>query len=108
MNPRTTLHPARVGRLVTGLALALALTLASFLFVWMKPVTGSAGLSVLAGLAAVQMLVHLRYFLHMGWRNGKRDINLAVILAIVVIVIMVGGTIWIMHNLDMRMMTGSL
>jgi cytochrome o ubiquinol oxidase operon protein cyoD len=53
------------------------------------------------------MLVHLRYFLHMAWRNGKRDINLAVILAIVVICIMVGGTIWIMHNLDMRMMTGT-
>jgi cytochrome o ubiquinol oxidase operon protein cyoD len=107
MNPRTTSHASGAGRLVTGLALALVLTLAAFLFVWVKPVTGGAGLSVLAGLAVVQMLVHLRYFLHMGWRNGKRDINLAVILAVVVICIMVGGTIWIMHNLDMRMMTGT-
>jgi cytochrome o ubiquinol oxidase operon protein cyoD len=108
MNPETPSHVSGARRLVTGLALALALTLASFLFVWAKPPAGNVGLSVLAGLAIVQMLVHLRYFLHMSWRDGKRDINLAVILAVVVIVIMVGGTIWIMHNLDMRMMPGTM
>ena len=98
-------HPSpTLGRLVAGLALAVFLTLASFALVWSGDLIGYEALFPLAALAALQIAVHLRYFLHVG-AGLDRDVNLSIVFAGVLIVLMVGGTLWIMTNLDMRMMS---
>jgi cytochrome o ubiquinol oxidase operon protein cyoD len=48
--------------------------------------------------------VHLRYFLHIDLKSTPRDNLLALAFAAVLICIMIGGTLWIMLDLNARMM----
>jgi cytochrome o ubiquinol oxidase operon protein cyoD len=48
--------------------------------------------------------VHLRFFLHIGVRSTPRENLAAMAFAAVLIVFMVGGTLWIMVDLHYRMM----
>jgi cytochrome o ubiquinol oxidase operon protein cyoD len=85
-----------------GIALSLLLTLPAFALVhwaampraWLLIVTGAAGLA--------QMLVHFRFFLHIGFKEKREDLQLIVFSALL-LTIMVAGTIWIMASLAMRM-----
>jgi cytochrome o ubiquinol oxidase operon protein cyoD len=47
--------------------------------------------------------VHLRYFLHLDLRATPRENLLAIVFAAILIVIMVGGSFWIMLDLHHRM-----
>lgn len=98
--------PSHAVTLAIGLALALILTFASFGLMWGKIASGFQGFLILTLLAIIQIGVHLRYFLHVGMPGSRKDINLAVGFALVLLLIMVGGTVWIMHDTDMRMMIG--
>lgn len=109
-------HPTKEGghqeshavSLTIGLVLALVLTFASFGLVWGGIAEGVQGFLILTILAVIQIGVHLRWFLHVGGPGSKKDINLAVAFAGVLLLIMVAGTVWIMHDSDMRMMTGMM
>jgi cytochrome o ubiquinol oxidase operon protein cyoD len=54
----------------------------------------------LIGLALLQLLVQLICFLHVGRETKPRWNLLALVFAFIVVGILVGGTLWIMHNLD--------
>lgn len=89
---------------LTGFGLALLLTLVPFaLIVW-----GGFGsvttFVVLAGCALAQFVVQLRFFLHIDLRRQKREDLQLILFSILLLVIMAGGTIWIVGNLGMRMM----
>jgi cytochrome o ubiquinol oxidase subunit IV len=64
-------------------------------------------LSIIAVLAIVQAVVQLRKFLHVGeeFKPRWKLIVFGVMLAIVLILVV--GTIWIMDNLNYRMMDSS-
>jgi cytochrome o ubiquinol oxidase operon protein cyoD len=62
-----------------------------------------ATLVVIALLAIVQILVHLRYFLHLDLRSSPPENLLAIAFAAILIFIMVGGSLWIMLDLRARM-----
>jgi cytochrome o ubiquinol oxidase operon protein cyoD len=87
---------------VTGFVLAVVLTVIPFGLVAMKLLPREAMFLVIAALAIVQILVHLRYFLHMNFTSTPRENIVAMAFAAVLIFIMVGGTLWIMFNLDYR------
>ena len=57
-------------------------------------------------LAILQILIHLRYFLHLGFGPSQRWNVLAILFTLVIIVIMVGGTLWIIYSLEYMMMPG--
>lgn len=64
--------------------------------------------SVLAGLAAlaiIQLFVQLTFFLHLSRESKPRWNALALALAVTVVVILVAGSLWIMSNLNYRMMS---
>ncbi|XSG83290.1 MAG: cytochrome o ubiquinol oxidase subunit IV [Methyloligella sp. ZOD6] len=87
-----------------GLVLALILTAVPFGLVYAGALDRSTTLIVIAVLAVAQILVHLRFFLHIGLDSTPAE-NLAVMaFAIVLMCIMVGGSLWIMFDLDWRMM----
>ena len=90
--------------LMIGLALALALTLLSFGLVAFHLLSPGASLAVIAVAALVQILVHLRYFLHLGLGTTPREALLAIAFTAIVVVLMIGGSAWIMFNLYGRMM----
>jgi cytochrome o ubiquinol oxidase operon protein cyoD len=48
------------------------------------------------------MVVHFRFFLHIGFKEKREDLQLIVFSALLLL-IMVAGTIWIMASLAVRM-----
>lgn len=88
---------------VRGAVLALALTAAAFAALWWEPPERGVRLWIIGVCALLQMIVHFRFFLHVGWRRG-RDNLLLILFSALLLFIMVAGTIWIMGNLADRMM----
>lgn len=90
---------------VIGLVLAILMTAASFAvangwaFVW-QPGIGAA----LIALAVGQIGVHLVFFLHLTTGPDNTNNALALAFGTLVVILIVGGSLWIMHNLDQNMM----
>ena len=87
---------------VWGIGLALLLTLVPFALVRWAALPRGSLLIVIGVFALAQMLVHFRFFLHIGLREKREDLQLVVFSALL-LTIMVAGTIWIMASLAMRM-----
>ena len=87
-----------------GFVLALLLTGIPFGLVAASLLPPFTTLVVIAVLAVVQVVVHLRYFLHIDLQSTPRENLLALGFAAVLIFLMVGGTLWIMLDLNARMM----
>ena len=90
---------------LSGFVLAVVLTVIAFWLVMGKVLPNSSitGLVVL-GLAAVQMVVHMVYFLHMNTRSEGGWSLLALVFTVVLVVIMLAGSIWVMYHLNNNMM----
>jgi cytochrome o ubiquinol oxidase subunit IV len=88
---------------VTGFLLALILTAIPFALVAAGPLTRPATLGIIAVAAILQILVHLRFFLHLDLTSTPRENLLAILFTAILIVIMVGGSFWIMLDLQNRM-----
>ncbi len=96
---------------VSGFVFSLALTLTVFVLVNNHVTSGHAAYShgflalVIMGLAVVQLIVQLVFFLHLG-AEAKPRWNLAVFLfMMVVLVVIVGGSLWIINNLNYHMLS---
>lgn len=87
-----------------GFILSIVLTAVAFGAVMSGALSRPAALAVIFGAAIVQILVHLHYFLHLNTSSSARWNMLAMISTVLIIVLFVGGTLWIMSNLDYRMM----
>lgn len=61
---------------------------------------------VILGFAAVQIVVHMIYFLHMNSRSEGGWSLLALIFTIILVVIVLVGSIWVMYHLNHNMMPG--
>lgn len=85
-----------------GFALALVLTAIPFALVATGGLSGIAIFLVIAASALVQVVVHLRFFLHLGFASTPRENLLALAFAAVLIGLMIGGSLWIMFDLDYR------
>ncbi len=93
----------RVRDYLIGLVLALVLTAIPFALIYFKLLAGRAMFFVIAATAIVQVVVHLRYFLHLRLSETPRENLLALGFAALLIFIMVGGSLWIMFDLHHRM-----
>ena len=96
-------HAPRLRSYLTGFALAVILTVIPFGLVATKALPASLTLAIIAVAAIIQVLVHLRYFLHLDLKSTPRENLLAIAFAAILIVIMVGGSFWIMMDLHHRM-----
>ena len=92
------------GVYLLGLSLAALLTIASFVVAGTHLVWGPAIPTALVALAVAQIGVHLVFFLHIT--SGRENTNnvLALAFGTLIVVLVVGGSLWIMANLDARMM----
>ena len=98
-------YHATVKGYVIGFLLSVVLTAIPFWLV-MGKVLPSASLTafVILGFAAVQIVVHMIYFLHMNAKIEGGWSMLALIFTIVLVVIMLAGSIWVMFHLNENMM----
>ena len=94
---------------MTGFVLAVILTVMPFWLVMGKvlPNSNITGLVIL-GIAAVQIVVHMIYFLHMNTRSEGGWSLLALAFTAVLLVIMLSGSIWVMYHLNANMMPPSM
>lgn len=89
---------------LTGFVLSLILTAIPFALVMNGTLPSSAILSGIFGAGIVQILVHLHYFLHLDTSSAARWNLLAMMFTLLILALFVGGTLWIMFNLNYRMM----
>jgi cytochrome o ubiquinol oxidase operon protein cyoD len=91
----------------TGFVLSVILTVIPFWLVMGNVFDNSSTTAlVILGFAAVQMVVHMVYFLHMNTRVEGGWSMLALIFTGVLVLIMLAGTIWVMYHLNHNMMPG--
>ena len=89
---------------LTGFILALFLTAIPFAVVLNRVWSPAATIIVIVSAGVVQILVHLHYFLHLDRSSAARWNVLAILFTLLIMIIFVGGTLWIMSNLNYRMM----
>lgn len=89
---------------VNGFLLSLILTIASFGLVLTKALQGASLVYTLAALALVQAIVQILFFLHLGKEAKPRWETVVFYFMLLVLLIIVGGTLWIMHDLNQRVM----
>ncbi len=89
---------------LTGFVLSLILTAIPFAMVMSGAWSASAALAGICTAGLVQILVHLHYFLHLDASSAARWNVLALIFTFLIMVLFIGGTLWIMSNLNYRMM----
>jgi cytochrome o ubiquinol oxidase operon protein cyoD len=94
-----------IGSYATGFVLSVILTAAAFGLVMTGTLTGQNALFAIAGLAFVQIIVHLVFFLHMNTSSAQRWNVTAFAFTALTAVIVIGGTLWVMHNVSMNMMS---
>ena len=88
---------------ILGLVLALGLTGAAFAtvewslfpYVWCEVAIGV--------FALIQVGVHFRYFLHMSFSEQHPDDLHVALFSGLIVLVMIGGTVWIMADLAARM-----
>lgn len=90
---------------LTGFILAAILTAIPFWLV-MGDVLGNSTVTALVvmAFAAVQIVVHMVYFLHMNSRSEGGWTMMALIFTIVIVVIALSGSLWVMYHLNTNMM----
>ncbi|MDW5376025.1 cytochrome o ubiquinol oxidase subunit IV [Halomonas sp. HP20-15] len=93
---------------VIGYVLALILTLTPFAIVAWSDLTPVTQWSVIGACALIQVVVHFRFFLHVSLARQKREDLHLILFTTLILVIMVGGTLWIILNLYTRMMPSML
>ena len=88
-----------------GFILSVILTAIPFWLVMNKTITntGTMGL-VLLGFAAVQVVVHMVYFLHMNSKSEGGWNMMAMIFTIMIVVIAMAGSLWVMYHMNHNMM----
>ncbi|MYN45850.1 cytochrome o ubiquinol oxidase subunit IV [Pseudoduganella sp. FT93W] len=96
-----------LGSYATGFILSVILTAIPFWLVMGKVFASSSTAAfVLLALGAVQIVVHMIYFLHMNSKSEGGWNMLALLFTVMMVVIAMSGSIWVMYHLNHNMMPG--
>jgi cytochrome o ubiquinol oxidase operon protein cyoD len=87
-----------------GFVLAALLTVASFAVLYTQVIWGPAIPMALAVLAVAQMGVHLVFFMHITTAPDNTNNILALAFGVLIVVLIIGGSLWIMNHLNDRLM----
>jgi cytochrome o ubiquinol oxidase operon protein cyoD len=84
-----------------GFVLATVLTIIPFALV--ATVGGKLSYVALIICAILQLIVHLRYFLHLSFKGQQKEDLQLVLFTGLILLIMIGGSIWVLGDLYTRM-----
>lgn len=87
-----------------GYIASLILTLIAYFMVVGNWVAAFTTFMTIAALGCVQAIIQLIYFLHVGQEERPKWGLVVFLFMLMVLVIIVSGSLWIMHSLDSRMM----
>jgi cytochrome o ubiquinol oxidase operon protein cyoD len=98
---------ATVKGYLTGFILSVILTAIPFWIVMGNVFDKSSTTAfVILAFAAVQIVVHMIYFLHMNAKSEHGWTMLALIFTVVVVVITLSGSLWVMYHMNHNMIPG--
>jgi cytochrome o ubiquinol oxidase operon protein cyoD len=102
-------HGGSLRDYVTGFVLAVVLTAIPFWLV-MNHTFSRPGVTaaVILVFAAVQMIVHMIYFLHMNTRSEGGWSLLALLFTLMLVIIALSGSLWVMYHLNDNMMPADM
>jgi cytochrome o ubiquinol oxidase operon protein cyoD len=89
---------------IVGFTAAAVLTVAAFISVAWGGLSRPSILWIVGISAIVQIVVHFRFFLHIDLSKSKRDDLELILFSALIVILMAGGTLWILANQQMRMM----
>lgn len=102
-SPQYGASGGRLRSYITGFILSVVLTLLPYLLVQRHAQSHVFLVVAIFGFAIVQLFIQLIFFLHLD-RGSSRRWNIVVLaFATMVVVIVVGGSLWIIGNLNSRM-----
>lgn len=107
MSPKVSEHNAHtlsLGKYIGGFLGSIVLTMTAYMLVTHGSASKAVIVGVLAALAVVQFVVQMVFFLHVGDERKPRWKLLVMFLMLGVVLILVGGSIWVMNDLNYRMM----
>ena len=111
---RATEHPHESAHFtmrtyLSGFAAAAALTVLPFWLVMTRAIANPAvAAAIIVALAVAQILVHTFAFLHVNAKAQGGWTLVAYVFTAVLVVITIGGSIWIMQHLNLNMMPGTM
>lgn len=90
-----------------GFLLSVVLTAIPFWLVMAGVLESKLLTAVLVmGIGVVQIFVHMVYFLHMNTKSEGGWNLLALVFTAVLVIIVLSGSLWVMHHLNDNMMPG--
>lgn len=87
-----------------GLVISLILTVAAYRITIDYDVTESLLIWTIVGLGFLQALVQLVFFLHLGFESKPHWGMITFLFTVLITLIVIGGSLWIMSNLDYNLM----
>ena len=88
-----------------GFALSVVLTIIPFWVVLGEvEISTAAAIAIIFGLGAVQIIVHVHYFLHVTGAAESGWQAMSLIFTAILLVIVLSGSIWVMFHLEENMM----
>jgi len=89
---------------VIGFVMSAATTVVAYILVVERIWPTDVIIFTVVGLAILQLVIQLVFFLHLGQEKGQYWTLVTFWFAILVIAILVGGSIWVMYHLNYNMM----
>ncbi|HJS09874.1 cytochrome o ubiquinol oxidase subunit IV [Sphingopyxis sp.] len=89
---------------IIGFVLSVMLTAIPFWLVMTLPLSAGTTGAIIMGFAVVQIVVHMVFFLHMTPKAEGGWSLTSLIFTVIVVVIMLAGSLWVMHHLNTNMM----
>ncbi len=98
-------YHASFGGYAKGFLLSVILTAIPFWLVMTKALpTPAMTAAVILGFAAVQVIVHMVYFLHLNAKVEQGWTMLALVFTAILVVILLAGSTWVMAHMNANMM----
>jgi cytochrome o ubiquinol oxidase subunit IV len=97
-------HGTAKGYLI-GFLFSVVLTAIPFWLVMGKVIPNAVTTTIIImALAAVQIVVHMVFFLHMNTKSEGGWTFISLVFTLILVVITLAGSMWIMHHMDRNMM----
>ncbi len=87
-----------------GFVASLILTVAAYRIVTHFQLTNAVLMLTIVGMGILQALFQLVFFLHLGLESKPHWGMTTFLFMVLVIIVVIGGTLWIMNNLDYNLM----
>jgi cytochrome o ubiquinol oxidase subunit IV len=87
-----------------GFLLSVVLTAIPFWLVMSRPLSDQTTALIIMAFAAIQIVVHMIFFLHMNRKAEEGWSLMALLFTLVLVVITLAGSLWVMYHMNTNMM----